>query len=173
LPGIQTREEIGRVCNFTLCITDQTNQPFLPVGSVDFMVSNCVLTHIPPSIVKPELAALRLMLKPTGLMYMMIGHDDHWSFHDGTANQFNYYRYSDRLYATIFETKFEYQNRMTESEWLPIFAEAGLKVVDYWGNVTDESRQQIKNLPRIGERFSSYSLDELATVHSFFLLQPG
>jgi hypothetical protein len=53
---------------------------------------NCVLTHIPPAIVKPELAALRLMLKPTGKMYMMIGHDDHWTFHDPSANQFIYYR---------------------------------------------------------------------------------
>jgi hypothetical protein len=172
LMALPSREDIYRVCNFTLCITDQTNQPFLPAGSIDFMMSNCVLTHIPPAIVKPELAALRLMLKPTGKMYMMIGHDDHWAFHDQSANQFNYYRFSDRFYSRLFETNFEYQNRMVKSEWLPIFASAGLKVIDYWGNVTDQSRQQIKNLPHIDQRFSRYPLDELATVHSFFLLQP-
>jgi SAM-dependent methyltransferase len=172
LLALPSREDIYRACNFTLLITDQTDRPFLPTASVDFMVSNCVLTHIPPSIVKPELAALRLMLKPGGRMYMMVGHDDHWSFHDRSANQFNYYRYSDRLYSTIFETKFEYQNRMVKSEWLPIFAEASLKVVDYWGHVTDESRREINRLPYIDERFSRYPLDELATVHSYFLLQP-
>jgi hypothetical protein len=169
---LRSREDVYRACNFTLCITDQTNEPFLPVGSIDFMVSNCVLTHIPPAIVGPELAALRLMLKPSGMMYMMIGHDDHWSFHDASANQFNYYRYSDRLYKRVFDTSFEYQNRMVKSEWLPVFSRAGLNVVDYWGHITDQSRQDVMRLPRIDERFSRYPLEELATVHSYFLLRP-
>lgn len=101
---------------------------------------------------------------------MMIGDDDHWTFHDPSTNRFNYYCFSDRFYSRLFEANFEYQNRMMKSKWLPIFASAGLKVVDYWGNVTDQSRQQIRNLPHIDERFSRYPLDELATVHSFFLL---
>ena len=173
LLALQSRAEVYRACNFRLCITDQTNQPFLPLGSVDFMVSNCVLTHIPPAILQPELAALRLMLKPQGLMYMMIGHDDHWSFHDHSVNQFNYYRYPDKLYSRLFDTNFEYQNRMVKSEWLPVFARAALKVVEYWGRITDQSLQDIKNLPHIDERFSRYPIDELATVHSYFLLRPA
>lgn len=172
LLALQTREDIYRACNFTLCITDQTNEPFLPVGSIDFMVSNCVLTHVPPAVLGPELVALRLMLKPGGMMYMMIGHDDHWAFHDPTANRFNYYRYSDRLYRTIFETNFEYQNRMVKSEWLPYFDRAGLQVLDYWGLVNEVLRQDIRSLPSIDERFARYPLDELATVHSYFLLRP-
>jgi hypothetical protein len=113
------------------------------------------------------------MLKPQGFMYMMIGHDDHWSFHDRSVNQFNYYRFPDRLYSKLFDTKFEYQNRMVKSEWMPVFARAALEIVEYWGHVTDETRQDIKNLPHIDERFSRYSLDELATVHSYFLLRPA
>lgn len=171
LLALQTREEVYKACNFSLCITDQTNEPFLPVSSIDFMVSNCVLTHIPPAILGPELAALRLMLKPGGMMYMMIGHDDHWSFHDPSVNQFNYYRFSDRFYEKLFETRFEYQNRMVKSEWLSYYDRAGLAVVDYWANVTDESRQNIRQLQRIDERFAGYPLDELATVHSYFLLR--
>ncbi|MGE4046923.1 MAG: hypothetical protein AB7F35_18825 [Acetobacteraceae bacterium] len=170
---LRTREDIYRACNFTLCITDRTAEPFLPVGSVDFMVSNCVLTHIPPAVLGPELIALRLMLKPQGMMYMMIGHDDHWSFHDPSANQFNYYRYSDRYYRTMFETGFEYQNRMVKSEWLPYFDRAGLQVMEYWGRITDQSRQNIRMLPAIDDRFSGYPLDELATIHSYFLLRPA
>ena len=171
LLALATREDIYRACNFSLCITDQTNEPFLPVGSIDFMVSNCVLTHIPPNILGPELLAFRLMLKPEGMMYMMIGHDDHWSFHDSSVNPFNYYRYSDRMYSMLFDTKFEYQNRMVKSEWLPYFERAGLHVVDYWGFVDDIGRRRIQDLPSIDERFAKYPLDELATVHSYFLLR--
>jgi SAM-dependent methyltransferase len=167
---LNSREEIYRACNFELCITTKTDTPFLPEGSVDYMLSNCVLTHIPPAIVEPELRALRRMLKPTGVMYMMIGHDDHWSFHDSSMNRFNYYRYSDKLYHALFDTKFEYQNRMVKSEWLPIFQRAGLRVVDYHANISDNSRRELDALPYIDERFAKYSREELAIVHSHFQL---
>ena len=170
LKSLHSREAIYNACNFELWITRETDKPFLPEGSVDFMVSNCVLTHIPPSILGPELIALRRMLKSGGAMYMMIGHDDHWTFHDRSANRFNYYRYSDRIYRALFETKFEYQNRMVKSEWLPVFERVGLKVSHYWGFVNDVTRSEIAALPHIDERFAHYPLDELATVHSYFLL---
>jgi SAM-dependent methyltransferase len=165
-----SREEIYRACNFELHITSRTDTPFLPEKSIDFMLSNCVLTHIPPAIIELELRALRRMLRPDGKMYMLIGHDDHWSFHDPSMNQFNYYRYSDKLYHVLFDTKFEYQNRMTKSEWLPVFDRVGLRVLDYFANISDESRRQIEALPHIDERFARYSHDELAIVHSHFLL---
>ena len=93
LLSLDSREAIYRMCNFRLWITRKTDEPFLPEQSVDFMVSNCVLTHIPPAIVEHELVALRRMLKPSGYMFMLIGHEDHWAFHDQSANQFNYYRF--------------------------------------------------------------------------------
>jgi SAM-dependent methyltransferase len=167
---LRSREEVYRACNFELCITRKTDQPFLAENSIDFVVSNCVLTHIPPAIVEPELKALRRMLKPGGSMYMMIGHDDHWAFHDPSANRFNYYRYSDKMYHLLFDTRFEYQNRMVKSEWLPIFQRAGLRVTHYNPVITEETREEIRLLPHIDERFAQYPLDELATVHSYFLL---
>jgi len=170
LLALRSREDIYRACNFTLCITRQVDRPFLPEGSVDFMISNCVLSHIPPAMLRPELTALRRMLKPNGMMYMLIGHDDHWSFHDASANAFNYYRFSDRFYSLLFDTKFEYQNRMVKSEWAPVFKDAGLQVLAYWGKVSDDTRQQIMALPHIDKRFASCPLEELATRHSYFLL---
>ncbi len=168
---LKSREDIYRACNFESCVTDKTSEPFLPDDSIDFMVSNCVLTHIPPDILEPELRALRAMLRKDGYMYMMIGHDDHWSFHDPSVNQFNYYRYSDRYYQTLFDTRFEYQNRFVKQEWLPIFERTRLEIVDYFGHVTDESRADIRALPHVDQRFAKYPLDELATIHSYFLLR--
>jgi len=167
---LKSREEIYRTCNFGLCITTKTDTPFLEESSIDFMVSNCVLTHIPPAFVEPELRTLRRMLKSGGAMYMMIGHDDHWAFHDPAMNIFNYYRYSDKFYHLLFDTKFEYQNRMVKSEWLPIFRRAGLRIIDYHPDISDDSRRQIEALPHIDERFAKYPLEELAIVHSYFLL---
>jgi hypothetical protein len=170
LLSLPSREAIYRACNFTLHITTDTDRPFLPEGSVDFMVSICVLSHIPPHIVEPELVALRRMLRPGGAMYVMVGHDDHWAFHDPRANRFNYYRYSEEFYRLLFHTRFEYQNRLVRSEWEPIFRRAGLRVSHYLGDWNEASIREVRALPHIDPHFRQFPIEELATAHSFFLL---
>jgi hypothetical protein len=173
LLSLRARQDIYEACNFELVISKVTDKPFVPEGSLDFVVSNCVFPHIPPHILEPELGALRSMLKKDGYMYMMAGHDDHWAFHDPSANQFNYYRYSERYYRAIFDTKFEYHNRLVKGEYLPLFERAGLELVDYFGLITDESRANIRALPHIDERFAKFPFEELATIYSYFLLRPA
>jgi hypothetical protein len=111
------------------------------------------------------------MLKDDGSMYFLVGHDDHWAFHDHSANQFNYYRYSDRYYRLFFETKFEFQNRMVKQEWMEVFDRCGLRVDDYYAHITDQSREQIRRLPHIDARFAKYPLEELAIIYSYVLLR--
>jgi hypothetical protein len=41
----------------------------------------------------------------------------------------------------------------------------------YNANVTDESRTQIRALPHLANRFAKYPLEELAVIHSYFLLR--
>ena len=164
------KEEIYEKCNFIPCIIKETTKPFLPENSIDFMLSNCVLPHIPIDILIPELIALRDMLKPDGYMYHNVGHDDNWSFNDPRANQFNYYRYSDRHYKLFFET-LQFQNRLVKQEILEIFEKCGLKVIEYFGEITEESKNQIMKLPHIDKRFAKYPIDELAIIYSYVLLQ--
>lgn len=171
LLALGSREEIYEACDFVPCITRSVTKPFLPEESIDFMVSNCVLNHIPPNVLKGELDTLRLMLKPEGRMYHLLGHDDHWTFHDPSVNRFNYYRYSDRYYRLFFETKLEYQNRLVKQEWLRVFDQAGLDVEDYWPLINDVSRREIAELPKIDERFARYPMEELAIIHSYVLLR--
>lgn len=165
-----SREALYQRCNFVPCITNRTDKPFLPENSIDFMVSNCVINHIPIRILIPELKSLREMLKPDGFMYFLIGHDDHWAFHDHSANQFNYYRYSDSFYRFVFES-LEFHNRLVKQEWLKIFEECDLRVTDYFAHITEESKTEILNLPHIDSRFSKYPLEELAIVYSYVLMQ--
>ena len=171
LLSLGSRDAIYGACNFVPCITRDVTEPFLPERSIDFMVSNCVLNHIPPGLLLPELDALQRMLKTDGRMYHLLGHDDHWSFHDPSANLFNYYRYSDRLYRLLFETGLEYQNRLVKQEWLRVFDRADLEVEDYSALITPESRAAIQALPQIDGRFAGYPLEELAIIHSYVLLR--
>ena len=172
LLSFQTREEIYAYCNFVPCITDQVQRPFRPEHSIDFMVSYCVLGHIRPEILRAELVALHKMLKPGGHFYALIGHDDHWAFHDPRANQFNFYRYSDRTYRRFFETAFEYHNRMVKSEWDELFDRVGLEPVEYRGRSSAESLREIDRLPHLDARFARFPRAELGIFHSYYLLRP-
>lgn len=168
---MRTREEIYEACNFELCITENTDTPFLPENSVDLMVSTCVLNHIPAEVLLPELVAMHQILKPGGRMYHLLGHQDHWTYHDKSANQFNFYRYSDRWYSKLFDTKFEFQNRLVIHEWLDLFKQCGFDVEEYDMDITDESRQQIAELPHIDARFAKFPREDLASAYTYVLVR--
>jgi hypothetical protein len=165
---LPSREKIYDRCNFELCITKKTDVPFVARNSVDGMVSNCTLVHIPPRILLPELRNLRNMLKDDGFIYHLLGHDDHWAFHDPSVSwpSFNYLRYSDRVWSLLFATNLEYHNRLIRPEWLDIFHQCDLRVVEYNVSIDDQSRNAVTALPSIHQRFAHYDLDDLAIVYS-------
>jgi hypothetical protein len=168
-----SRQMIYERCNFEPCITRYTDEPFAPSASVDCMVSNCTLVHIPPTVLLPELGNLRSMLKDDGFMYHMLGHDDHWAFHDPSVPwpSFNYLRYSDRVWQLFFETNLEYQNRIVKPEWIDLFRRSGLDVAEYNVCIDDRSREAVKALPSISERFARYDVEDLAVVYGYVLLR--
>ena len=170
LLALNTREEIYRQCNFVPCIVPHPERLFLPRESIDFVVGSCVLNHIRPDLLSLEVRNLREILKPDGYMFFLIGHEDHWSFHDSSANPFNYYRYSDVYYRRFFETEFEYHNRMVKEEWFELFRDIPLSVREYSANITDQTRSAIERLPHIDARFARFPREDLAIAHSYFLL---
>jgi hypothetical protein len=170
---LESREAIYEACGFELRIASDPVRPPLEPGSIDLIVSYCVLGHIPPPVLGPELDALRETLSDRGRMYHMIGHVDHWTYHDPSVNRFNYYRYSDRSYGRLFDTKFEYQNRMVKAEWLELLDRHKLAVVDYFDDLNDDSRKAIAELPQIADRFAQHPAEELAIERSFVLLERG
>jgi hypothetical protein len=165
-----SREQLYTSLNWVPVITRYVTQPFLPRQSIDFMLSNCVINHIPPSVLEPELIALREILRDDGAMYHLIGHDDHWAFHDRSANMFNFYRYSDRYYGLLFES-IEYHNRMVIAEWRDVFTRCGLDVEEWYRHITDASWQAIRSLPGLDRRFAGHPIDDLATRYSYVLLR--
>jgi SAM-dependent methyltransferase len=166
---LSSREEIYEACRFRPCMTASPTTPFLEPDSVDLIVSNCVLVHIPRDVLLAELQMFRGILKPDGYMFHRMGNTDHWSYRDARANSFNFYRYSDRDYARFFES-FEYHNRLVKQEWMEIFEDSRLSVAEFTGRITDESVNQVKALPHIDERFAKYPIEDLALTSSCFLV---
>ena len=136
------------------------------------MVSNCVLNHIPLNILKPELKVLRKILKPDGYMHFLIGHDDHWTFHDLKMNKFQYYIYSDKYYKRFFETNFQFQNRLVKKELIDLFEECDLTIIKYFEHKNDISKNEINKIfHKLDSRFSKYSIDDLSIIHSYITMQ--
>jgi SAM-dependent methyltransferase len=167
---LDSREAIYSACGFKLMIVSPDRLPFLPPDSVDVMVSNCVLNHIPPRVLVPELRALGVMLRPAGRMIHVLGHEDHWTFRAPGVNRFNFYRYSDASYARWFES-LEYHNRMVKPEWLAAFEQAGLDVEAWEPEITDKSLAEIEALPHIDARFAGTSHTDLAAIKTMVTLR--
>ena len=172
LLSCNSKKEIYKICNFEPVITKDTNRLFMPENSIDLMVSNCVLNHIPLDILKPELKILKKILKPNGYMHFLIGHDDHWTFHDLKMNKFQYYIYSDKYYKRLFETNFQFQNRLVKKELIDLFDQCGLILTNYFEHKNNSSRAEIeKIIHKLDSRFSKYSIDDLSIIHSYVTLQ--
>jgi hypothetical protein len=173
LLALPDRTSIYARCNFTPCISDQVDRPFLPERSIDFMVSNCVLVHIRPHVLLAEMRTLAKLLKDGGAMFHMLGHDDHWAFHDPAMSwpSFNYLRYSERAYRLLFDTRLEYHNRIVRPEWPEVFSRSGLRVEEYEAILNEASRASVRALPRIAPRYARYQLDDLAIIYSYVLLR--
>lgn len=132
LLALTTREAIYDRCGLTLVIDARADTQFWPRKSVDAIVSNCVLVHIRPPLLRAELGVLSSILKDDGLMCHHLGHDDHWAFHDAAMSwpSFNYMRYPEWAWNELF-CGFEYHNRLVKPEWIELFGECGLDVADY------------------------------------------
>ena len=172
LLSCNSKKEIYKICNFEPVITKDFSRLFMPENSIDLMVSNCVLNHIPLDILKPELKILKKILKPNGYMHFLIGHDDHWTFHDLKMNKFQYYIYSDKYYKRLFETNFQFQNRLVKKELIDLFDQCGLILTNYFEHKNNSSRAEIeKIIHKLDSRFSKYSIDDLSIIHSYVTLQ--
>jgi SAM-dependent methyltransferase len=103
----------------------------IPVASVDFIWSSAVLEHVRRDEFRPLAQQLARILKPSGVMSHDVDLRDH------LAGSLNNLRFSPRLWESRFwRNSGFYTNRLSQSEMLRMFADAGFKVVhlrnDLW-----------------------------------------
>ena len=101
----------------------------LPSGSFDAIVSCSVLEHVRKDILPQYIRDFSRLLKPGGYSIQTIDIGDHLSYYDGHVCPKYYLRYSDPVWERWFENDVQYFNRVQRSEWLQLFARAGLELV--------------------------------------------
>ena len=99
-------------------------------GAFDLVVSGGVFEHIYAKDAPDFVRAMGGLLKPGGYSLHSINIRDHLYQYDPKASRKQYLQYSNRVWKTCFANDVQYINRIQHSEWLEIFKNAGLTLVE-------------------------------------------
>ena len=124
-------------------------------NSMSCVFSFHVLEHVPRESTAELARNIERVLKPGAYSIHQIGIDDHLTHYDSKASPKNYLRYSDNVWKRFFENNLQYVNRLQMSEWLTMFADSGLSLME-----TQPVYCNIEGL-KVHERFSGYSNEDL------------
>jgi SAM-dependent methyltransferase len=141
-------------------------------ASVDYVTSTSTLEHIPPADIRLILQESRRILRPGGVMSMLIDYQDHYSYADTSISAYNFLRYDDREWAR-WNPSLQYQNRLRHSEYLATFEAEGFEVVnDEIVAGTPADLDTIAQLPPAAS-FRDRDPRDLAVRLAFVTLQPA
>ena len=102
----------------------------LPDASFDAIFSCSVLEHVNKELLTEYIRNFERLLKPGGYSIQTIDIGDHLSYYDDHVSPKHYLKYSDSVWKHWFENEVQYFNRVQRSEWLELFQQAGLELVE-------------------------------------------
>ena len=130
IQGVADYEELYRLLGFEYVLDPDGKLGSVQKGSFDLVVSAGVLEHIYAKDAPVFVNGIGGLLKPGGLSVQSINIRDHLYLYDRTASPKQYLQYSNRTWNRYFENIVQYINRIQRSEWLRLFKEAGLELVE-------------------------------------------
>src|SRR5579883_1468745 len=98
--------------------------------SFTLIYSSNVLEHIDRRILPDFIHDYRRVLQPGGHSIDLIDLSDHLYWYDEHVSIKNYLRYSDKVWRRYFENEVQYINRVQRPEWLELYRNAGLDLVE-------------------------------------------
>jgi len=133
-----------------------------PGGTVDFIVSQDTMEHIPEEDVPMVFRECYRIMNKGGIGIFVIDYKDHWSYFDKSLSPYNFLRYSPAQWAK-YNPALHYQNRLRHTDYMKIIRKAGFEVVEEHRDLPSEEDQRLLAALPVYELFRSrYSADELA-----------
>jgi len=156
-------------CGIDYFAPHDARQTGLPSASIDCITSTSTLEHIPPPELRATLLECRRILHSGGVISMRMNYEDHYAHSDPTISAYNFLRYSDRVWHGLFSPSLHYQNRLRHSDYLALFREAGLEVLE--AHCVEGNEADLDQVP-LDQRFRGYSMEDLAMCGAFVVLRP-
>jgi hypothetical protein len=134
----------------------------LAPNSVDLHFSIAVLEHISEANVKRILLEAQRILKPGGLSYHHIGLHDHLTETDMAATKINFLKFNDLTWRFLGQNRIQFHNRMRQSEFVNIFQERDLDILQCESDVDEASVRALSSM-RLNKKYRSFNPADLAT----------
>ena len=141
----------------------------LPATSLDLIMSNNTLEHIPEPVVEDMFIEFHRAITSSGVMSHAIDLSDHYSQFDRSLSPYNFLRYSDSAWRW-FNNELLYQNRLRMSDYGALARRTGWTVAAKTGSAGRPERlQEIQ----VSERFRGYTQEDLAVTIGWMALRPS
>ena len=140
----------------------------LPPASIDLIVSDVVLEHPSPAQLTEILHEFRRIAAPEAVMSHSIALDDQYSGRDPRITQFNFLRFSDRMWRWINNPIIPL-NRLRISDYRRLFSESGFQIVEETSRRGDPA--ELARVP-LAEHFRQYSLEDLLVTYTRLAANP-
>lgn len=162
--------EFFEMCHIDYIAPGDAAKTSLPDNVIDFHTSWNVFEHIPLKILNNILLEGNRIVKADGLFVHKIDYSDHFSHDDKNITAINFLKYSDNLWSKISGNRYMYMNRMRHDDFINFFESVGHKFV-FVGQEVDKNLINILQNDKfcLDKRFSSKSIDILATKNSIFI----
>lgn len=154
------REENVRNCD--------AGETRLQTGSVDYVISNVSMEHIPKNDLYRILRQCHRILAPDGMLSVTVDYSDHWAHADRRLNPYSYMRYSD-LEWEKYNPSMHYQNRLRHSDYRRILSENGFEIVEEKPEIPGKEAVFMLRSIELSEKFRAYDFEDLLITNAHFV----
>jgi len=130
IESANTFDDLYKVLGFRYVLDPSGLMESLPRNTFRMAISAGVMEHIQAATAPEFVSNTASMLVPGGLAIHSIAIMDHLSFYDRSASPKQYLTFSDSQWKFWCENRVQYINRIQRSQWLKMFADAGLSVLE-------------------------------------------
>ena len=140
-------------------------------NSLDIIISNTVLEHIPRSDIYNLFSTLRPKISPAGSMVHLVDHSDHFEHYDKSLSKINFLTWTEEKHAVINYLIRDGENRMRHHEYHQVFADSGYEVIEEETDIDEKTLQTVDTLQLVYP-YSRMQPEQLAAITSIYSCRP-
>jgi len=169
--GINYKNVLSEYFNINYIAPLDARNTGIESDSIDFILSNATLEHIPEIHIEDILKECNRILKPGGIMSNAIDYRDHWSFFDNNISIYNYLQYSENKWKKL-NPSIMYQNRMRHKDHIQKIKNAGFEIISEKLDLADDSEIEKLKTINLNDHFTNnYTFEEIAIKSSMLILR--
>ena len=130
IESAETFDDLYKTLGFRYVLDPTGLMECLPRNTFRLAISAGVMEHIQANTAPQFVLNMASLLSKGGLGIHSIAIMDHLAFYDHSASPKQYLTYSDSQWKFWCENSVQYINRIQRSDWLRMFADAGLAVLE-------------------------------------------